>query len=159
MPRVTLYVPDDLKARMDDVGEAENWSAIAQAAFRKAVATHFVRRNPTDMKEVIERLRASKERVEQRSRESGIECGKTWARQSAEYDELKRIAEWTTMEGVEVPYTLDALTGLIDPEREMDRYSWHDFWEKHGAGSVDDAFAEGFIEGAAEIFDEIADEL
>jgi predicted transcriptional regulator len=37
MPRVTLYIPDDLKARMDEVSEAVNWSAIAQQAFRDVV--------------------------------------------------------------------------------------------------------------------------
>jgi hypothetical protein len=159
MPRVTLYVTDDLKARMDEVGEAVNWSALAQRAFREAVAIHTLKRNPTDMKQVIERLRASKARTEERSRESGKECGKTWAQQAAEYDELKQIAGYAKINVAPAPMDLNALQTLIDPEREMDRYQWHDFWQTHGDGDPNDAFAEGFIEGAAEVFDEIEDQL
>jgi hypothetical protein len=161
MPRVTLYVTDELKARMDEVRETVNWSAVAQGAFREAVAIHAVKRNPTDMNEVIERLRASKARVEERSRESGKECGKTWAQQAAEYDELKRIAGYAKIKQVPAPVNLEAVQTLIDPEKEMTRYEWHDFWQKHGDGDGDpnDAFAEGFVEGATEIYDEIADQL
>src|SRR4051812_9338803 len=113
MPRVTLYVPDDLKARMDEVGELVNWSAIAQRAFGEAVASHRLRKDPTDMKEVIERLRASKERIEAQAESYGKECGKKWAMQSAEYDELKRIAEFD--DGGHDP-NLETLQLLIDPE-------------------------------------------
>ena len=38
MPKVTVYVPDDLKARMDAVGESVNWSGEAQKAFQCALA-------------------------------------------------------------------------------------------------------------------------
>jgi hypothetical protein len=37
MPRVTVYVDDNLKARMDDAGKDLNWSAIAQRAFSGAI--------------------------------------------------------------------------------------------------------------------------
>src|SRR5438046_2935773 len=94
MPRVTLYVPDDLKTRMDVAGEAVNWSAVAQRAFREAVATQFIRKDSTDMTSVVDRLRASKERIEVAAVASGRECGRTWAQETAEYDELNRIAEW-----------------------------------------------------------------
>jgi hypothetical protein len=159
MPRVTLYVPDDLKTRMDSVGEAINWSAVAQGAFREAVAIHSVKRNPTDMKEVVERLRASKARVDERSREAGKSCGARWAKQAAEYDQLQSINVWTKINVGPVPLNLGALQNLIDPKQGMDRYAWHDFWEKWGEGTPNDAFAEGFIEGAAEVYDDVADQL
>ena len=39
MARVTLYVPDDLKAAMDGV-DGVNWSEIARPAFITAIAGH-----------------------------------------------------------------------------------------------------------------------
>ncbi len=38
MARMTIYIPDDLKARMDEAGENTNWSEIAQKAFEAAVS-------------------------------------------------------------------------------------------------------------------------
>ena len=61
MPRITVYVPDDLKAHMDDASDNLNWSAVAQLAFRGAIAIHKLKKDPTDMTNVIERLRASKQ--------------------------------------------------------------------------------------------------
>ena len=159
MPRMTLYVPDNLKAQMDEIAEAINWSAVAQEAFKQAVAVSAIKREPANMEQVIERLRASKARVDRRSRESGRECGKRWAGQAAEYDELKRVADWTRMQGAVIPFTVEAFKQLIDPMQKMDRYAWHNFWLKHGEGDVNDTFAEGFINGAAEIFSEIENQL
>jgi hypothetical protein len=156
MPRVTLYVPDDLKTRMDEAGEAVNWSAVAQRAFTEAVLTHALRKDTSDMTSVVERLRASKERVEETAFASGQDCGRTWAKQSAEYDELERIA---TFEQGDEEGSLDALCILIDPEREMGQHEWASFLEEHGDSKPSDAFARGFIDGAAEIYNEIADQL
>jgi hypothetical protein len=159
MPRVTLYVPEDLKARMDEIDQSVNWSAVAQSAFREAVTVDAIKRNPTDMEPVIERLRASKARVDRESLEAGRICGRTWAATTAEYDELRRLADWTRITTVTVPFTLNALKQLIDPAETMDLYRWHDFWQQSGNGHADDAFAEGFIKGAAELFEEIEDHL
>ena len=43
MPRISVYVTDDFKARMDEAGEAFNWSALAQRAFQDALLTFAVR--------------------------------------------------------------------------------------------------------------------
>ena len=85
MPKVNLYVPDDLKARMDDTGEAVNWSAVAQRAFREAISTHQVRKDRSDTEHVVERLRASKERYEERQFAVGKEGGTQWAKTQAEF--------------------------------------------------------------------------
>jgi len=106
-----------------------------------------------------ERLRASKARVDERSREAGKSCGARWAKQAAEYDQLQSINVWTKINVDHVPLNLGALQNLIDPKQGMDRYAWHDFWEKWGEGTPNDAFAEGFIEGAAEVYDDVADQL
>jgi predicted hydrocarbon binding protein len=158
MPRVTLYVPDDLKTRMDEAGEAINWSAVAQRAFMEAVLTRAVRKDASDMTSVVERLRASKERVEAAQQESGQDCGKTWAKETAEYDELERIARFHES-GHDPSDLVAALRHLIDPEDEMSPHEWHSFWEQHGCGEPTHAFAEGFIKGAVEVYDEVADQL
>jgi len=156
MPRVTLYVPDDLKARMDEAGADVNWSAVAQRAFMEAVLTHAVRKDDSDMTSVVERLRASKERVEAAELEFGQRCGKKWAKETAEYDELVRIAKFhqTNAEA-----NLATLQQLIDPGGEKTIFEWVDFWRDHGDQEPSDTFASGFIEGAAEIYAEVADQL
>src|ERR1700756_4787201 len=94
MPKVNLYVPDDLKARMDDTGEAVNWSAVAQRAFREAISTHQIRKDRSDMEPVIERLRASKERYEERQLAAGKDVGAKWAKTEAEYFQLVAVASF-----------------------------------------------------------------
>lgn len=155
MPRITVYVPDDLKAQMDEVGDDLNWSAITQRAIRDEIVTHAIKRRPTDMTNVIERLRASKQRLAQNETASGKECGATWAKTTAEYDELSRIATAEAISDI----GLDDLCRLLDPDDEMDAADWEEFWERHGDGRPTDAFAEGFAEGAAEVFHEVADQI
>jgi hypothetical protein len=160
MPRITLYVSADLKTRMDEVGAAESWSGIAQKAFSEAITLRRLRKDPTDMKEVVERLRASKQRSEDRDENHGQGAGAEWARVEAEFDELKRIADHAERGG---DRSLDTLRALIDPEREMDRSQWAEFWERHGGWNElmtpSDAFADGFIEGAADVYAQVADQL
>ncbi|HZK89736.1 MAG TPA: hypothetical protein VFC56_06270 [Stellaceae bacterium] len=155
MPRITLYVPEELKDRMDAIGEIANWSSIAQAAFKEAVALNALRRNPSDMEQIIERLRVSKARVDREREGAGREFGSIWAQQVSEYDELRRISNWTRIKEVPVPFTVEALKAIMDPKQTMDRYAWHDFWQRHGDGEVSDAFAKGFIMAAAEVFEEV----
>src|SRR5690349_21581725 len=94
MPKVNLYVSDDLKARMDDAGEAVNWSAVAQRAFREAIATHHIRKGGSGTDQVVERLRASKERYEDRQLAYGKRVGAKWAKTEAEYYEIIAVAEF-----------------------------------------------------------------
>lgn len=37
MARMTVYIPDELKARMDEAGPDSNWSEIAQRAFEASI--------------------------------------------------------------------------------------------------------------------------
>jgi hypothetical protein len=156
MPRITVYVPDDLKARMDDASDNLNWSAVAQRAFGEAIATHELKKDSADMTAVTERLRASKERAEEANFDRGKEHGATWARTEAEYEELQRV--WGAInDGGE--FDLADLQRLIDPEGEMDRSDWQEFWKERGALRPTDDFAHGFAEGAFHVFQEVQDEL
>jgi hypothetical protein len=157
MPRITLYVPDDLKARMDQSGDDLNWSAITQRAIRGAIITLTLKRNPTDMNAVIERLRASKQLADEANNLSGKECGAAWARETAEYDQLHRV--WGALLAA-AEIDVSSLHRLIDPENELDRAEWQEFWECHAGGAtLTDAFAAGFAEGANEVFEEVKDKL
>ena len=40
MARLSIYIPDDLKARMDGVGDTVNWSEVVRPAIQAAVAAH-----------------------------------------------------------------------------------------------------------------------
>ena len=158
MARINVSVPDELKTRMDEVGEAANWSAIAQRAFSEAVATHLIRKDDTDMESVVERLRASKYRLEEGAVEAGKEAGRTWAKERAEYDELDRLA--TLNENHSDIVGVVVLQNYIDPEEDLDEHQWARFWEENfGRGRPNDAFARGFAEGAASVFQEVADQI
>jgi hypothetical protein len=43
LPRITVYVPDDLKAQMDKAGGDINWSALMQRAVENVLSPGAVR--------------------------------------------------------------------------------------------------------------------
>ena len=161
MPKVTIYVPDDLKAEMDAVEDQEpNWSALAQAAFRAEVSRLSNRkRSAGKMNAVIERLRASKHASEDADLVAGHAAGREWAMNRAEYDELRRVA------AVEEPPTgyewawVVACAALGDSR--PDSSECRAFWESVSGDDteVPEAYAQGVAEGAREVFEEVEDEL
>lgn len=89
MARMSIYVSDDLKARMDERPNA-NWSGVAQDAFEIEIRSTM--KGDGDMSAVVERLRASKMKKEQEQKPDWHQMGREWAMHSAEYDELQRVA-------------------------------------------------------------------
>jgi hypothetical protein len=151
MARLSIYITDELKQRMDKVGKAVSWSEIARPVFLDAVAKHEHRRKQ-DMTTTIERLRASKEKYIEETRRGGKEAGRQWASDKAEYADLVRVANITDP-------TLDALGEAIDPE---DRLDWPDKYSIIGLDEYecsDDEYVKAFIEGAQEMYSEIEDKL
>ena len=59
MARISLYIPDDLKARMEAAGDEVNWSDAARPALIAAVAA-FEHGKGGTMHTAIERLRTSR---------------------------------------------------------------------------------------------------
>ena len=52
------------------------------------------------------------------------------------------------------------LEWLIDPDGAIDPVEWQEFWDLYyGRGNPSASFILGFIEGATEVYDEIADKL
>lgn len=102
------------------------------------------------MKDVVERLRASKAQVEQAHLEHGKRAGASWARQSAAYDELLAVYELD-------PEATDAdLVG----ELGLEAPDWFDFLEKWlGTTAPSPQHIEGFIAGASEVWEQVREEL
>ena len=59
MATMNIYLPDQLKTRMEASGDNTNWSEVARVAFSYRVAANEHRKEPT-MSSVVERLRASR---------------------------------------------------------------------------------------------------
>src|SRR5690242_20251388 len=90
MARIALYVPDDLKTRMDAVTDETNWSDIVRPVFALVVAD-FEHRKGRNMTTAIERLRASKSRADQQDKLVGAEHGRAWAESAADYRTLRDL--------------------------------------------------------------------
>ena len=103
MPRMNISISDALRERMDE-HENVNWSAVAQAAFELEIKSKI--KGYGDMEKVIDRLRASKQRIETEVKPMWIGYGAEFASNDAEYDELERIAE------INPDYIIDDSTGV-----------------------------------------------
>ena len=153
MARISLYVTDELKARMDEAPDV-NWSDVARPAFLMALAVQKQRSEQT-MQNAIERLRASKEAVAKRDDLEGKAHGREWAEQSAEYDDLKRVS------AIEVSFStfpLEELQHAIDPSDDL---SLTEFCEQiFGDGDApSEEYAAAFIRGAQEFFAEASKKI
>jgi hypothetical protein len=170
--RTTITVPPDLKARMDAVDETVNWSAIACQAFEQKLADLIRQKGPTDMNEVIERLRASKQKFESEQFTQGHEAGQEWAKDAAEAEELIQLGKlrdrcgWRDWDGFFATGDRDAYGAserfvfAIWPERDGERAAATDFWEQLGVEDVpSDEFVRGFAEGALSVWDQVKDQL
>jgi arginine/lysine/ornithine decarboxylase len=164
MPKVSIYVPDDMKARMDAAGERANWSAIAQRAFDVELFHIDAIKEIKTMTDVIDRLRASKEKFIQGELADGKKCGIDWAKKHAEYDELRVL---TALTDVGLPVAQG------DPENGYDLAYWlaQKVFEDERPGDdeiaallqideeavqgVSREFVESFIAGATDVWDEI----
>jgi hypothetical protein len=82
------------------------------------------------MENVIERLRASKERYETRQSEAGKSSGREWAKAKAEYSELEALTKFDPDEH-EDDLDRESLQRLLDPDREWDPREWLGFFETY----------------------------
>src|SRR6266511_2526827 len=90
--RTTISIPEDLKHRMDGVEEPVNWSGVAGRAFETELAEIAARKERKTREDVIQRLRASKQRATDAQYRDGEAAGRHWAEHNAEADELMRLA-------------------------------------------------------------------
>src|SRR5215467_2777309 len=183
MARMTVYIPDDLKVRMDKTREEVNWSQLACAAFERKLGDMASRKAGKDMEDVIERLRASKQSSGYGGRfKAGFEVGRDWAREIAEAKELENLERfrdeaakrtkyeksWTGIFDLNIDHDYDydslpeALFHCIRPADDDDHSEAEEFWQGLAGDEWEDLSASwyrGFCEGALEIWVQVKDKL
>ncbi len=171
MARTTISISDGLKKRMDKVKESVNWSAVAANAFELKLGEIARKRQEKTMVNVVERLRASKIQRGNAMMKEGHEAGVDWAEGGAEFDELERVAACNPNElfaGLDEPgayaYNLAQVIGGLG--RDADHQEIWDVWQMTGVViDKDDPrlnsedFLRGFIEGADEVYRQVADKI
>jgi hypothetical protein len=170
--RTTITVPLNLKKRMDAVKEDVNWSALACRAFEAKLGEIASRKAGKDMKDVVERLRASKRSGEAQSYKEGEVAGREWAKQEAEAGDLERLdrvraergLDWGKLFHDPGTFALPATQWVyfhMYPENRGDRSAVKEFWESAlgDEREVDDLFVKGFCDGALEVWAEVRDQL
>jgi hypothetical protein len=79
---------------MDAVKEEINWSAVACRGFEEKLAELAAKKEKKAMADVIQRLRASKQRGADALFQQGYADGHRWASEQAEYDDLQRLEQF-----------------------------------------------------------------
>jgi hypothetical protein len=155
MAAMNISVPDDLRKRMDGVSGV-TWSQVAAKAFELEVNSRTMGKDNDDMTAAIKRLKASRQKAEQEDRASGLEHGRIWAMNDAEWAGLcavTRIGEHT--EDDDFTYL-----GYVLQEHGYDAESLYDIFGRdlrfgNGDPPISDAEVRGFIEGARLVLDEV----
>jgi hypothetical protein len=173
--RTTITVPADLKRRMDAAGQDVNWSAVAARAFEAKLAEIAGKKVSKMMNDVIQRLRASKQRAEDSRYRDGEAAGRQWAKNKAEATELKKLErfreslshQWdeyfTEVWGAN-DFSPGEWLGMhitADDEGAVECADAEEFWRSVlGDRSYQEpVFAKGFAEGALTIWQEVKDKL
>lgn len=173
MPKMTIYVPDDLQAEMDEQDaiafDKINWSALAQEAFRRECALLAQREKiAPKLRDAVNRLRRSKERTDSAAKASGDVAGRKWVAESAEYAELIRLRKYvesvTSRSGARIGdcwKVYEAMNGYdnINFYPGYDKDGCVDFWGRWSDLDPTDEFVEAFVYGALEAWSVIEAEM
>jgi hypothetical protein len=151
MARMSIYVPDELKERMDAV-DSVNWSAVAQSQFERELRLH-PKLTGDEMQATIERLKASKVAQTDEVIAAGVEAGKQWAMKEAEYLDLLKIGEQLKREFAVKVTQEDPITGgLKDALRSFPIF----LPESTMNGEY---YEHGFCLGVLEVWNQVKDHL
>jgi hypothetical protein len=166
MARVSIYVQDDLKLRMDAAGEAINWSELARPVFQAALAAYEHRAKGGTMETAIERLRASKDKYIKKKTDHGRLVGSSWAENTAEYAQLEVIAG-IDVDGLRTQSRetiLETLKYALDPDDEGS--DLNTLMEGCPVPDIPpdllnqpDAYLLGFIEGVQGFFNRVKEKI
>ena len=121
-------------------------------------------RSDSHVEEAIARLRESKKVHISQERESGMQAGRHWALQNAEYGELYNLAErrecsmnWETYFSSETrTVAINAFFSIIKPEGSQ--YSTRELFGVEEE-VVTPAYVQGFAEGALQAWNEVKDRI
>lgn len=159
---MTISIPRDLKRSMEKCPTEVNWSAVAARAVEQKVAADIATKREKNMEDVIQRLRASKSQGESDSFDLGKVCGESWARDSAEFDELKRVSKLVLVDGLDNWFwtteerDFASLIEQVSPGTEADD-DMLNVWvgEDNKAHCHDQQFIRGFCAGALVVWDAV----
>ncbi|WP_422032193.1 hypothetical protein [Roseovarius sp.] len=145
MARMNISIPDELRARMDEV-EIVSWSGVAARAFELEVNK---RKRITDMDhaQIVDRLKASYAVTAEADFNTGHEDGVKWAAKEAEADQLMWLSE-----------TDDAVDLIFDGKSDGTPFEVrheHDIFFKDQSRQ----YARGFVAGAVEVWEKVEDEV
>lgn len=157
MARVSIYVSDEMKARMSEAGDALNWSDIARPAFEAALAAYSHRKDKS-VQTAIERLRASKAQHVQEQTSDAKQNGRAWAADDAEFAQLKRVADIDADALELLGDAWSSIRNATDPEGDLTVAELCN--ELFGdEDNRDDEWLIAWIKGAQEFYAEVADQL
>jgi hypothetical protein len=156
LAKVSVYVSDEVKARMDAAGERTNWSEVLRPALLARLALNE-RRKDQSLVTTTERLRASRAEYLSKIEAEAVEAGRRWAGDEADYQDLIRLAAFDPRAGG-VSYR--AMKRVLDPQGEL---SDQDFTAYLGLDDVSNAemddFLGYFVDGAQALYREVANQL
>lgn len=93
MPKLTVYIPDELANRLEPFRAQLNLSEIAKAAIEERLRMEETASGGDIAVQVLNRLkRGDLEKASMRAR--GADAGRTWAKDAASWDEIKQVAQW-----------------------------------------------------------------
>jgi hypothetical protein len=161
MARMSISVPDELKARMDAV-DGVNWSALAQQVWERAACKPMEGGKMNDM---VSRLKAQKAEYEESETTTGHKEGRDWATQFADYEDLVRLEKVAAQHNDHLQdrhdtSLQDLLYNEFNPRNEDTLETM--FTDDEGKPNITDRSEEnleGFVEGALEAFGEVKGQL
>ncbi|MDD5461853.1 MAG: hypothetical protein PHG00_09500 [Methylococcales bacterium] len=142
MARINISISDELKARMDNHPRV-NWSQTASELFLNKINEIESSIEVKNMTDAIVRLKASKAKFTDETKEQGYGYGLEWAMETADYEELLRIQKAVEEQG--------APDNLRDLERLITNDMYNIYILSPQIGIDDPAFIDGFIEAALEV--------
>ncbi|GMR20204.1 MAG: hypothetical protein BMS9Abin36_0799 [Gammaproteobacteria bacterium] len=178
MARITIYVPDNVKERMDE-WEDVNWSQTAVQAFEIKMGELAQTLKEKTMEQVIDRLRASKLKSGNEEYQTGYKNGMEWAKGYAETVHLDMLGDLS--EGINdweewcesSKYTayspsehlISNIVTEIDYDREMAKDQWTSILGEPENYPLEwkiidkPDFLRGFTDGALAIYEKVIDQL
>jgi hypothetical protein len=181
MARLTVTIPDDLKARMREIehsGVPLNFSKICSAALEIAINEAVSRKGETELdglERIAARMRATRSAAVAEEKQLGINDGVSWGKLRADPHELNRLVAFMNSNKLETFYIKDPNDGflppthvrlfyVINPAADGDWIAARNFWDD--VRSLDpstayikfnksDAYTAGFIEGALSVWNAV----
>jgi len=144
--RIDIQISEDLKGRMDAVGDAVDWSSVAQSAFEDQLDRLLSDAVPADIRQKIAGLLEPDDRSAGSGGEAGYRAGRDWALGIADDHELERLSrfEW---QNHAIPLPMGISAAILATEADFE--AAEQFWlEQLGTGFPGEAMLRGFVEGA-----------